>query len=152
MLTALVEATGDPEMGLLQVMLAEHGPGGLLAIIVGVLVWKLMIPGLRAAGAMARQLFEQHLKQGAETLERLASLEGAVKAGDAHNASKLDGVQRGLESSLSTQTAHIRTHDREIESLKSGFDGHEHRIRAVELHHSGNSGVFRRPLPHSNGD
>ena len=146
---AYVEVPGDPEMGLLQVMLAEHGPGGVITLLVVLFVWKVAIPGLNAAGKMARELFDQHLKQGGEVLERLASLEGAVKAGDVHNATKLDSMQRGLESSLGAQSAHMRVHDREIENLKSGFDGHEHRLRAVEGHQSGNSGVYRRSPPPS---
>ena len=149
---AFMEVPGDPEMGLLQVMLAEHGPGGVITLLVVLFVWKVAIPGLNAAGKMARELFDQHLKQGGEVLERLASLEGAIKAGDVHNAAKLDSMQKGLEASLGTATAHMRVHDREIENLKQGFDGHEHRIRAVEMHHSGNSGVYKRPTPHNTGD
>jgi hypothetical protein len=147
---ALMEVPGDPEMGLLQVMLAEHGPGGVITILVVVFIWKVAIPGLNAAGKMARELFDQHLKQGGEVLERLASLESAVKAGDVHNAAKLDSMQRGLEASLGAATAHMRVHDREIENLKQGFDGHEHRIRAVELTH--NSGAYKRPPPPKRGD
>jgi hypothetical protein len=156
MLTAFLEGTGDPELGLLQVMIAEHGPGGLITILVAVFVWKVAIPGLQAAGKMARDLFNQHLEQGAKTLERLASLETAVKAGDAHNAAKLDSVQRGLENSLGAAISHMHTHDREIESLKLASDGHEHRIRGVELQLSrGDAGAYRRPKtlpPPSAGD
>lgn len=148
---AFLEVPGDPEMGLLQVMLAEHGPGGVVTVLLVLFVWKVVIPGLHAAGKMARELFDQHLKQGAATLERLASVETAIKASDAHTAAKLDGVQRGLESSLSTQSAHMRVHDREIEGLKSVSDGHEHRIRGLELH-AGNSGVYQRPRAPLGGD
>ena len=150
---AFIEVPGDPEMGLLQVMLAEHGPGGLITLLVALFAWKIVFPALKAVGTNAQALFDQHLKQGAQMNERLASVETAVKAGDTHNAAKLDSLQKGLETSLSTATAHMRVHDREIESLKQGFDGHEHRIRAVELHHSSNSGVYPRPRPpHNTGD
>lgn len=142
---AYMEVPGDPEMGLLQVMLAEHGPGGVITLLVVLFVWKVAIPGLNAAGKMACELFDQHLKQGGEVLERLASLEGAVKAGDRHNADKLDGMQKGLESFSGAANAHLRVHDREIESLKSVVDTHGHHIR--ELQHAGNSGVYRRPTP-----
>lgn len=150
---ALMEVPGDPEMGLLQVMLAEHGPGGVITLLVVLFVWKVAIPGLNAAGKMARDLFDQHLKQGAMTLDRLSAVEAAIKANDAHTGLKLDGVQKGLETFSSTATAHLRIHDREIESLKGVSDDHAHRIRGLELH-AGNSGVYQRPRPppQSTGD
>lgn len=147
-----VPAAGGEELGLLQIMLAEHGPSGVFYSLVALIVWKLVIPALKGVGEAAQALFKKHLEQGAESLERLASLESAFKESDKHNTVKLEAIRQSVEASNATIATNLRVHDREIADLKAGHGEHEHRIRGLELHvGAGNSGVFRRP-PAPHGD
>ena len=149
---ASIEVPADsPELNLAQLMLAEHGPAGVVLLLVALLVWKVVIPGVHAAGKMFREFFDHHLKQGAENnaelkalRESMTEVKAAVVTGDERVRHELEGMHRSLEANLAATTAHVKEHDREIEAIKSRQGEHERRLIGLELH-AGNSGVFRHP-------
>jgi hypothetical protein len=151
MLGSIQVPGGGEDLGLLQIMLAEHGPSGVFYMIVALLVWKVAVPTLKAIGEAAQTLFKKHLEQGEKSLERLASLETAFKDADKHTTVKLEAIRQSVDASNATVAGNLRVHDREIADLKSAHGEHEHRIRGLETL-AGNSGVYRRPHPASHGD
>lgn len=146
-----VPADTSAEFGLAQLMLAEHGPTGVVLLIIALLVWKVVVPGLQAAGKMLRDFFDHSLKQGAENntelkalRESMTEMKAVVAAGDEHTRRELESVRHSLEAALAATTAHVKSHDRELETIRTKQGEHERRLIGLELQ-AGNSGVYRHP-------
>lgn len=145
----MVEVPDVPDgYDLTSLMLAEHGPTGVLLIGVGLLLWKVVLPILQQVMKNAQELFNQLLNQSKQNNEQLARLEVAVTKSDEGNRAAVASLRDSFDASTRAISSRLEKHEAVLRGVELGHVDHEHRIRGLEAQ-AGGSGVYRRPAPPS---